>query len=29
MLAFNDGRQEEGHIDKSYKVRVKRLKKAF
>ena len=26
---INDGRQEEGHIDKSYKARFKRLKKAF
>ena len=26
---INDGRQEEGHIDKSYKARIKRLKKAF
>ena len=26
---INDGRQEKGHIDKSYKARVKRLKKGF
>ena len=27
--SINDGRQEEGHIDKLYKARGKRLKKAF
>ena len=26
---FNDARQEEGHIDKSYKARSKMLKKTF